>query len=62
MRVVHRGDLLRLEVTDDGAGGADPAGAGLTGLRQRVEALDGTLAVEPAHPGTTIRAELPCVS
>ena len=62
VHVVHRGDRLRLEVTDDGAGGADPAGAGLTGLRQRVEALDGTLAVEPAHPGTTIRAELPCVS
>jgi signal transduction histidine kinase len=62
VHVVHRGDRLRLEVTDDGAGGADPAGAGLTGLRQRVEALDGTLTVEPAHPGTTIRAELPCVS
>jgi signal transduction histidine kinase len=62
VRVTHRRDRLRLEVTDDGAGGADPGGAGLTGLRQRVEALDGTLAVEPAHPGTTIRAELPCAS
>ncbi|MEA2135548.1 MAG: hypothetical protein QOC68_3457 [Solirubrobacteraceae bacterium] len=62
VHVVHRGDRLRLDVTDDGAGGADPAGAGLTGLRQRVEALDGTLVIEPAHPGTTIRAELPCVS
>jgi signal transduction histidine kinase len=62
VRIAHRRDLLRLEVTDDGAGGADPGGAGLTGLRQRVEALDGTLAVEAAHPGTTIRAELPCAS
>jgi signal transduction histidine kinase len=62
VRITHRRDRLRLEVTDDGAGGADAAGAGLTGLRQRVEALDGTLAVEPAHPGTTIRAELPCAS
>jgi signal transduction histidine kinase len=62
VHVVHHGDRLRLDITDDGAGGADPAGAGLTGLRQRVEALDGTLVVEPAHPGTTIRAELPCVS
>ncbi len=62
VHVAHRRDRLRLEVTDDGGGGADPAGAGLTGLRQRVEALDGTLAVEPAHPGTTIRAELPCAS
>jgi signal transduction histidine kinase len=62
VHVVHRGDRLRLDITDDGAGGADPTGAGLTGLRQRVEALDGTLVIEPAHPGTTIRAELPCVS
>jgi signal transduction histidine kinase len=62
VHVVHRGDRLRLDITDDGGGGADPAGAGLTGLRQRVEALDGTLVVEAAHPGTTIRAELPCVS
>ena len=62
VRIVHRRDRLRLEVTDDGAGGADPAGAGLTGLRQRVEALDGTLTVRDAFPGTTIRAELPCAS
>jgi signal transduction histidine kinase len=62
VRIVHRRDRLELMVTDDGDGGADPAGAGLTGLRQRVEALDGTLAVAEAHPGTTIRAELPCVS
>jgi signal transduction histidine kinase len=60
--VERRRDHLRVEVTDDGVGGADAGGAGLTGLRQRVEALDGTLTVEPAHPGTTIRAELPCAS
>ena len=62
VRIVHRRDRLELEVSDDGDGGADPAGAGLTGLRQRVEALDGRLAVADAHPGTTIRAELPCAS
>ena len=62
VHIVRRGDRLRVEVTDDGVGGADPAGAGLTGLRQRVEALDGALAVEAARPGTTIRAELPCAS
>ena len=62
VHVVHRGDRLRLDITDDGSGGADPRGAGLTGLRQRVEALDGTLVVEAARPGTVIRAELPCVS
>ncbi len=62
VRIVHRRDRLALEVSDDGEGGADAGGAGLTGLRQRVEALDGTLAVAEAHPGTTIRAELPCAS
>ena len=55
---------LIAEITDDGVGGADPtAGSGLTGLRQRVAALDGTLAVtSPAGGPTTVRAELPCAS
>jgi signal transduction histidine kinase len=54
---------LTVEVADDGTGGADASGSGLTGLRRRVEALDGTLAVEsPAGGPTTIRAELPCES
>jgi signal transduction histidine kinase len=53
-------DRLTLEITDDGRGGADPAGSGLTGLRHRVEALDGALSVtSPAGSGTTIRAVLP---
>jgi signal transduction histidine kinase len=51
---------LVVEISDDGEGGADPAGSGLTGLRHRVEALDGDLVVtSPAGSGTTIRAELP---
>jgi signal transduction histidine kinase len=51
---------LVVEVADDGEGGADAAGSGLTGLRHRVEALDGTLSVSPAaEGGTTIRADLP---
>ena len=58
----RRGDVLRVEIVDDGEGGADPSGAGLTGLRQRVEALDGRLAVQSGELGTTIRAELPCAS
>jgi signal transduction histidine kinase len=56
-------DVLRVQIVDDGPGGIDPAGGGLTGLRHRVEALDGTLRVEsPAGGGTTICAELPCGS
>ena len=52
-----------LEVSDDGPGGADPTGTGLTGLRHRVQALDGTLAVRGgAEGGTTVRVELPCGS
>ena len=56
------GELLVVAVTDDGAGGADPArGSGLRGLADRVEALDGRLVVEPAPArGTCLRAEIPC--
>ena len=55
------GDVLVVEVADDGPGGADPGGGGLQGLRHRVEALDGTLHVtSPPGAGTTVRAELPC--
>jgi signal transduction histidine kinase len=51
----------RVEVTDDGAGGADPAaGSGLRGIADRVEALNGSLqVVSPVGGGTTVRAEIP---
>jgi signal transduction histidine kinase len=63
VRIVREPLRLVVEVVDDGRGGADPAGAGLTGLRRRVEALDGTLAVtSPSGGGTVLRAELPCAS
>jgi signal transduction histidine kinase len=53
-----------VEVVDDGVGGAAPAlGSGLSGLRDRVAALDGTLVVDsPVGGGTRIRAEIPCGS
>jgi signal transduction histidine kinase len=52
---------LIVEVDDDGPGGADPAGNGLSGLRNRVEALDGILVVRSNQgEGTTVHAELPC--
>ena len=48
-------------VSDDGVGGADPrTGTGLTGLRQRLSALDGTLTVfSPAGGPTVLTAVLP---
>jgi signal transduction histidine kinase len=54
-------ERLRVEISDDGVGGADPStGSGLLGLRDRVEALDGTLEVDsPPGAGTTVIVELP---
>jgi signal transduction histidine kinase len=51
---------LVAEISDDGAGGADPAhGSGLRGLADRVEALGGALVVDsPPGAGTTVRAEV----
>ncbi|MFI9364661.1 histidine kinase [Kitasatospora sp. NPDC053057] len=57
------GDRLRLIISDDGVGGADPSrGTGLTGLRKRAASVDGTLSVlSPLGGPTTITVELPCV-
>ena len=61
--IARRGDVLHVRVEDDGRGGADGEGNGLRGLRQRVEALDGTFAVvSPPGGPTVVRAELPCGS
>ena len=63
LRIRRYGDTLVVEAVDDGKGGADPSGNGLTGLRHRVEALDGRFQVtSPAGGPTTVRAELPCGS
>jgi signal transduction histidine kinase len=63
VRLARTDGTLLVEVRDDGRGGADAAGPGLTGLRRRVEALDGRLELEsPAGGGTVLRAELPCAS
>ena len=55
---------LCVTVADDGRGGAViTAGSGLAGLRDRLDALDATLAVDSrVGHGTTIRAEFPCES
>jgi signal transduction histidine kinase len=54
-------DRLRVQVRDDGVGGADPtSGTGLRGLRDRVDALDGDLEIDsPPGGGTTVTAEVP---
>jgi signal transduction histidine kinase len=52
--------ILRIEVRDNGAGGADPDGHGLVGMRDRVTTLGGRLEVEsPAGCGTLVTATLP---
>ncbi|MFL5896311.1 MAG: GAF domain-containing protein [Thermoleophilaceae bacterium] len=51
---------LRVEVCDDGIGGADPAGHGLVGLADRATALGGRLEIESsASGGTVVTATLP---
>jgi PAS domain S-box-containing protein len=55
-----QGGVLRVEVRDDGVGGADPGGSGLTGLRERVEALGGTLEISsPRDSGTSLLVRIP---
>jgi signal transduction histidine kinase len=60
----HTGDVLRIAVTDDGIGGADPAkGSGLRGVERRLGTFDGILAVNSPPGGPTIIViEVPCAS
>jgi PAS domain S-box-containing protein len=52
--------MLRVQVSDDGVGGARPDGSGLLGLADRLVALDGLLWVEsPADGGTLVAAAIP---
>ena len=55
------GHEIVVQVTDDGVGGADPTrGTGLRGLEDRVESLDGRLAIaSPPGGGTRLRASIP---
>jgi signal transduction histidine kinase len=58
--VGHRGHALELSVCDDGIGGADRSGLGLTGLADRVHALAGSMQlVSPLNDGTRLRVWLP---
>ncbi|MFI5080926.1 MAG: sensor histidine kinase [Streptosporangiales bacterium] len=62
IHMLHTGDVLRIAVTDDGIGGADPAnGSGLRGVERRLGTFDGILAVNSPPGGPTIVViEVPC--
>ena len=60
--IERRRGMIVIEISDDGTGAADVApGGGLSGLADRVAALDGRFGVMGGN-GTTVRAELPCES
>jgi signal transduction histidine kinase len=58
----HGAGMLRIDVTDDGQGGADPGrGTGLHGIERRLAAFDGVLAVSSPPGGPTVaNMEIPC--
>lgn len=60
----RRAGMVRMMVTDDGAGGADPAkGSGLRGIERRMATFDGTLLIDsPVGGPTVVRVEIPCGS
>lgn len=62
--VAVRDETLRIEIQDDGVGGADPhRGSGLIGLVERVEAIAGTMEVSsPEGEGTSLIVEVPLAS
>jgi signal transduction histidine kinase len=62
IQLSHAAGTLRAQVTDDGAGGADPAqGTGLAGVERRLATFDGILAVNSPPGGPTIVViEVPC--
>ena len=64
IEVVRVDDRLRVEVRDDGRGGAGTsARSGLRGLADRVAALDGEVdVISPDRGGTVLRVEIPCGS
>ncbi|MBE7189691.1 sensor histidine kinase [Jatrophihabitans endophyticus] len=64
VRVRSDADVVVIEVSDDGAGGADPGrGSGLRGIERRLSAFDGTLTVSsPAGGPTQLAMVLPCAS
>ncbi|AUY53872.1 sensor histidine kinase [Streptomyces sp. CB01881] len=64
IRLAHADTVLRVTVTDDGRGGADPSrGSGLHGVRRRLSTFDGALTLHSPQGGpTTVTLEIPCAS
>jgi signal transduction histidine kinase len=64
VRVRLIGDRLRIEIADDGVGGAEERpGGGLAGLADRASSVEGSLRVtSPVGGPTIVAAELPCAS
>jgi len=59
--VTRSGDLLNVNISDDGVGGASLDGQGLSGLAARAAGIDGRLLVtSPSGGPTVIEAVLPC--
>jgi signal transduction histidine kinase len=61
VRISHADNRLRVVIRDNGVGGADATtGSGLRGLRDRVEAVEGSFELQsPAGEGTTVTVEFP---
>ena len=60
--IAYDGNLLRLQIADQGRGipaGTDRSGVGLGSMRERARLLKGKLIVETGSTGTTIKVELP---
>jgi signal transduction histidine kinase len=64
VRVTRAADQLRVVISDDGRGGADPArGSGLAGLADRVAGVDGQFSLtSPAGGPSVLEVSLPCES
>ena len=61
VRLADEDGVLRLSISDDGVGGAEPGhGSGLIGLRDRIEALGGRIEIDSApRSGTRVHATIP---